>query len=588
MRYSFYIGDYKYSRKPKTLSMKSTYQSWSAGATRPYTWSKPTGYDYVTDNANEIYVHIETTQSGNNKTISRSFSFNGGVQKTVTVPSFAEISYNGADGLTITMEKACTGTTVERRITLYNASQVRAVVRDNLKSAYADMPSSVTDEGVVSAVTDCDKTFSGCTNLVAAPQISSSATSLTKCFSGCTSLVTAPPSFPSNAEDTTEMFSLCPNLEGNITFDGCSQLQTADRMFEGTEKDIFILNNGSSADAVKLKNIAQSYVNVHYEIDDNPAPVVSNFTLTRVSGVGETDFVPSGLYVYIQARFMVYDTLIPDGWTNELKGTILKDNGTTETVTWQPPITGYPADIYCWIYLGDTSTHTISLQISDSIKDEGVEVKSQSSAEMSKILSKSYALVDYYHDDVTDTEGMSIGKYAEQADLFDVDMPTLFRQSVTSQDWAGFIQLFAGSTPPTGWLICDGSEVAVADYPLLYAVIGDTYGTPSDSDHFRLPDFMGRTPVGAGQGAGLSNRTRGQKVGAETHKLTVNEMPRHRHKQVDTPWFQSNRVMSSGAYTLADVKTSNVYTEYTGGDQEHNNMQPSLGINFIICTGEIS
>lgn len=160
--------------------------------------------------------------------------------------------------------------------------------------------------------------------------------------------------------------------------------------------------------------------------------------------------------------------------------------------------------------------------------------------------------------------------------------------NVYAQGMAGMIQMFAGATAPTGWKLCDGSEVAVDDYPLLYAVIGDTYGTPSDANHFVLPDFMGRTPVGAGHGTGLSNRTRGQKVGAETHKLTVNEMPRHRHKQVDTPWFQSSRTMSSGAYTLADIRTSNVYTEYTGGDQEHNNMQPSLGINFIICTGETS
>lgn len=160
--------------------------------------------------------------------------------------------------------------------------------------------------------------------------------------------------------------------------------------------------------------------------------------------------------------------------------------------------------------------------------------------------------------------------------------------NVKAQGWAGFIQMFAGATAPSGWLFCDGSEVAVADYPLLHAVIGDTYGTPSDSDHFLLPNFMGRTPIGAGQGTGLTNRTLGQKVGAEMHKLTVDEMPSHRHKEVGIPWFQSNRSMSSGKYTLADIQTSNVYTEYTGEDQEHNNMQPSLGINFIICTGETS
>ena len=157
---------------------------------------------------------------------------------------------------------------------------------------------------------------------------------------------------------------------------------------------------------------------------------------------------------------------------------------------------------------------------------------------------------------------------------------------ITETILIGEIKMYAGDNEPEGWLLCDGRELLISDYPGLYNAIGDVYGTPSDSDHFLLPDLRGRAPIGAGQGANLSNRTLGEPVGAETHQLTVDEMPNHRHKQVDTPFFQSNRTMPSGAYTLADSKTSNVYTEYTGGDQEHNNMQPSLGLNFLIYHGQ--
>lgn len=40
------------------------------------------------------------------------------------------------------------------------------------------------------------------------------------------------------------------------------------------------------------------------------------------------------------------------------------------------------------------------------------------------------------------------------------------------------------------WL--EGAEVAKVDYPKLYAVYGDTYGTPTDENNFKLPDARDR------------------------------------------------------------------------------------------------
>ena len=53
------------------------------------------------------------------------------------------------------------------------------------------------------------------------------------------------------------------------------------------------------------------------------------------------------------------------------------------------------------------------------------------------------------------------------------------------------------STVPDGFLLCDGSEVAVDDYEDLYDVIGTTYGS-TDSTTFCLPDLRDRTLWGAG------------------------------------------------------------------------------------------
>jgi hypothetical protein len=54
----------------------------------------------------------------------------------------------------------------------------------------------------------------------------------------------------------------------------------------------------------------------------------------------------------------------------------------------------------------------------------------------------------------------------------------------------GRIDLYAGSTPPKGFLVCDGSEKEIADYPALAAHLGDDWG-PSTPTTFHLPDLSG-------------------------------------------------------------------------------------------------
>lgn len=81
-----------------------------------------------------------------------------------------------------------------------------------------------------------------------------------------------------------------------------------------------------------------------------------------------------------------------------------------------------------------------------------------------------------------------------------------------------------------GWLWCDGARYSNADYPDLVAAIGTSYRQPGDpAGTFRVPDLRGRTPVGAGQGTGLTNRTLGSVFGLEQVTLVTNQMPAHTH-----------------------------------------------------------
>lgn len=77
-------------------------------------------------------------------------------------------------------------------------------------------------------------------------------------------------------------------------------------------------------------------------------------------------------------------------------------------------------------------------------------------------------------------------------------------------DKVGMVKGYAGTTPPDGWLFCDGSAISRTTYSDLFAVIGTTYGGGDGSTTFNLPNLwvLGETtPVsvyGNGTTIGLS------------------------------------------------------------------------------------
>jgi microcystin-dependent protein len=154
--------------------------------------------------------------------------------------------------------------------------------------------------------------------------------------------------------------------------------------------------------------------------------------------------------------------------------------------------------------------------------------------------------------------------------------------AVGGGDPSGTIKMFAGSSAPAGWLVCDGSSVLRATYAALFAVIGTTFGSV-DGTHFTLPDFRGRAPIGVGTGAGLTARALAASGGEETHQLSVAELPAHNHHYSDDTG--SPLVVDTGsADTLYGTSAADNTTGDTGSDTPHNNMQPYLAVNFIIKT----
>jgi hypothetical protein len=95
----------------------------------------------------------------------------------------------------------------------------------------------------------------------------------------------------------------------------------------------------------------------------------------------------------------------------------------------------------------------------------------------------------------------------------------LLRRKIESQDFSvpsGIINLYGGSTAPSGWLFCDGSVVGREQYPKLFEAIGTNYGSGDGTTTFGLPDLRLRFPRGAGSGSSL-----GDTANANTHDHAI-------------------------------------------------------------------
>jgi microcystin-dependent protein len=153
---------------------------------------------------------------------------------------------------------------------------------------------------------------------------------------------------------------------------------------------------------------------------------------------------------------------------------------------------------------------------------------------------------------------------------------------------AGMVSQFAGSTAPTGWLLCDGSAVSRTTYATLFTAIGTAYGTGNGSTTFNVPNLKGRIPVGR-DAADTSFDVIGETGGAKTHTLTTAEIPAHNHPitfsgQTFTPAGGGGYVASSTGGSGAGGPTGqwSYSIGNTGGGGAHNNLQPYVVMNYII------
>jgi microcystin-dependent protein len=173
------------------------------------------------------------------------------------------------------------------------------------------------------------------------------------------------------------------------------------------------------------------------------------------------------------------------------------------------------------------------------------------------------------------------------------EVDALIAAAIVSAAPPGSISAFAGSTAPTGFLLCNGAAVGRNAYAALFAALGTTYGAGDGTTTFNLPDLRGRTAIGVGQGSGLTNRALGAAGGAETHALVAAESAyAHTHPR-ETGWRFATVPDSGGEFIVklfdgvgGAIGLNRILSIPAGanGGNPHNNMPPFVALNYLIKT----
>lgn len=192
--------------------------------------------------------------------------------------------------------------------------------------------------------------------------------------------------------------------------------------------------------------------------------------------------------------------------------------------------------------------------------------------------------------------------------IFTLAVPAL---SHADEPFIGEIKMFGGNFAPEGYAFCDGQLLPIMQNQTLFSLLGTTYGGDGRTS-FALPDLRGRVPIHSSSiaGPGLTKRGIGERGGAETTTLAQSQMPVHSHgasasiavnstegeapTPVPTNGFLAKSSDGAPLYSASSSQTSGVVDTMapgavsvtvgnSGGNQPHNNMQPYLGINYIIA-----
>lgn len=156
------------------------------------------------------------------------------------------------------------------------------------------------------------------------------------------------------------------------------------------------------------------------------------------------------------------------------------------------------------------------------------------------------------------------------------------------EPYVGEIRMFGGDYAPEGWMLCDGRTLPIAQYDLLFALLGTTYGGDGQTT-FALPDLRGRAPMHHS-----TNYPLGARGGSETVSLVHEHLAMHTHG-AKVKSGNGNSSAPAAHYWAGNSDFQCYDTEVpnaqfaggaigpAGGNQPHENMMPFIAMSFIIA-----
>jgi microcystin-dependent protein len=162
----------------------------------------------------------------------------------------------------------------------------------------------------------------------------------------------------------------------------------------------------------------------------------------------------------------------------------------------------------------------------------------------------------------------------------DVSASGVVKQAGFSLLPVGMVVPYAGSSAPTGYLLCYGQAVSRTTYASLFAVLGTTFGSGDGSTTFNVPDINGRVVAGAdGMGGASAGRLTdavsgidalGDAGGSQSRTLVTANLPPY------TPTVASASVsVTSTISTVQNNSAGNVSDNFAGGSTDVPRYNPS-------------
>jgi microcystin-dependent protein len=164
-----------------------------------------------------------------------------------------------------------------------------------------------------------------------------------------------------------------------------------------------------------------------------------------------------------------------------------------------------------------------------------------------------FAVPYSFHSDLSDTATFALN--AKRADTSNFALKNIYDSPI------GSVTAFAGDAynlrtkiEAKGWMMCDGRQLLISDYPELYDVIQDSYGQSNDAKYFYLPDYRGLFLRGINKGLN-GNRTDsladpdassrfaimdGANSGNKVGSVQMDAVQKHRHFEFDSQTTNGN------------------------------------------------